>query len=514
MNTPSFPKIPSFSKIPSFPRRWEPGQATGYALQARVRKKDWSVTAIARTCAATLLLVLLQPAASSSAAQAGVTIPAFERVLMPNGAVLVLMERHDVPLISFTAVMRGGALTDPAKQSGMASLLAGLLEKGAGKRDAAAFADALAAVGGVIATDSEAERISVDGSFLARDQALMIEVLADILQRPRLDRAQFTALQSRYIEFIRSAKDSDLESLAPIYGKAALFRDHPYGKPARGSEATLAAITHEDLQGYYREQFGSDRLILSVAGDFSTAKMKQMLNAAFKGWHKAAASLPGVTTPAGVDARRVVLIDAPDSVQSYFWAGNLGVARSFPSRAALDVVNTLFGGRFTSMLNSELRIRTGLTYGARSRFERLTQPGAWQMSSYTRTEKTIEAIDLAFTVLDGLHKTGIDPAMLASGKTYVQGQFPLALETSDQWAGTLADLEFYGLGRNYIDGYGAALAAVSADDARRIIEERFPTSDHLTLVVIGKASAIRDGLRKYGPITEMKLSDPAFTVDR
>jgi zinc protease len=132
------------------------------------------------------------------------------------------------------------------------------------------------------------------------------------------------------------------------------------------------------------------------------------------------------------------------------------------------------------------------------------------MSSFTQTEKTIEAIDLAFTVLDDLHKTGIDPAMLASGKTYVQGQFPLALETADQWAGTLADLEFYGLGRNYIDGYGAALGAVSADDARKIIQERFPTSDRLTLVVIGKASAIRDGLSKYGPVTQMKLSDASF----
>jgi predicted Zn-dependent peptidase len=459
---------------------------------------------------AALALVLLQTISVSLAADSGVTIPAFERVQLPNGAVLLLMERHDVPLISFTAVMRGGALTDPAQQSGMASLLAGVLEKGAGKRDAAAFAESLAAVGGVIATNGEAERISVEGSFLARDQALMVEVLADILQRPRLDPDQFAALQARYIEFIRSEKDSDLESLAPIYGKAALFREHPYGRPSRGSEATLAAITHEDLKRYYGEQFGADRLILAVVGDFSAAKMKKLLNAAFSGWHKARVSLPVAGTPASVDTRRVVLIDAPDSVQSYFWAGNLGVARNFPSRAALDVVNTLFGGRFTSMLNSELRIRTGLTYGARSRFERLTQPGAWQMSSFTQTGKTIEAIDLAFTVLDGLHKTGIDPAMLASGKTYVQGQFPLALETADQWAGTLADLEFYGLGRNYIDGYGAALGAVSADDARKIIQERFPTSDRLTLVVIGKASAIRDGLRKYGPVTEMKLSDASF----
>jgi zinc protease len=295
-----------------------------------------------------------------------------------------------------------------------------------------------------------------------------------------------------------------------VYGKAVLFKNHPYGKPSMGSEAGLAAISHADLKRYYDEQFGADRLILSVAGDFKTPAMKHLLSKAFEGWRKAKTQLSPLAAPVAQKGRRVILIDAPESVQSYFWVGNVGVARTFAQRAPLDVVNTLFGGRFTSMLNSELRIRTGLSYGARSRFERLAQPGAWQMTSYTRTETTIEAIDLSLAVLDQLHSQALDPDMLASGKSYVQGQFPLALETADQWAGTLADLEFYGLDRRYIDGYAAALSSVSDADTKRIVEEVFPTSENVTLVVIGQAAAIRNGLRKYGPITEMKLSDPVF----
>lgn len=440
----------------------------------------------------------------------GVQVPPFERVQLDNGAVLLLMERHDVPLIAFNAVMRGGAVTDPARQSGMAGLLASLLEKGAGTRDAYAFADTIASVGGVIATGAEAESVFANGSFLASDQSLMVELLADVLQRPHLAASQFTALQARQVDFIRAAKDSDLEPLTALYGKAAMFHDHPYGKPAMGSETGLAAITHADLKRYYNEQFGADRLILAVAGDFKTAQMKQLLTRAFASWRKAGAALPATPVPAVQTGRRVVLIDAPESVQSYFWAGNVGVARTFPDRAPLDVVNTLFGGRFTSMLNSELRVRTGLTYGARSRFERPTQPGAWQLTSFTRTETTIEALDLALTVLDRLHGNGVDAASLSSGKTYVQGQFPLALETAQQWASALSDLEFYHLDRAYIDGYGAALAAVSALDAKKVIRENFPSRDNLTIVVIGKAAAIREGLRKYGPIKEMKLSDPTF----
>ena len=322
--------------------------------------------------------------------------------------------------------------------------------------------------------------------------------------------AQFDSVRARQIEFIRAAKDSELDSLTPIYGKAALFGAHPYGKPAIGSEAGLATISHTALTRHYREQFGADRLILSVVGDFRTDVMKQSLSSAFAGWRKAQAALPAPAAAVRKPGRQVLLIDAPESVQSYFWAGNVGVARNSADRAALDVVNTLFGGRFTSMLNSELRIRTGLSYGASSRFERLTQPGAWQMSSYTRTQTTIEAIDLALTVLDRLHAEPIDSSLLASGKAYVQGQFPLALETADQWATTLADLEFYRLDRGYIDGYAGALAAVTDADTRRVIRAHFPTSDAITLVVIGQAAVIREGLSKFGTVTEMKLADRAF----
>ena len=162
------------------------------------------------------------------------------------------------------------------------------------------------------------------------------------------------------------------------------------------------------------------------------------------------------------------------------------------------------------MLNTELRIRTGLSYGASSHFDRLVQPGPWALSSFTQTDTTIQALDLALATLDRLHESGFDPTMLESGKSYVQGQFPVALETSGQWAAQLATLEFYGLDRRYIDDYSAQLAAVTPADAKRVIDEVFPASTALAIVVVGNASAIREGLRKYGPITEMKLADPVF----
>jgi zinc protease len=462
------------------------------------------VAALLFTCSAGVL----------AAGNNGVKVPPFERVQLPNGAVVLLMERHDVPLIAFSAVLRGGAVSDPADASGLASLLAGLLQKGAGSRDAVQFAETVASVGGQIDTAASTESISISGSFLARDQQLMVELLADMLQRPKLELAQFDTLRARQIEFIRAAKDSDLAALAPIYGEANLFGAHPYGHPVDGSEASLAAIKHATLQRYYQEQVGADRLIVAVAGDFKAAQLKQRISRAFSGWRKAGAALQPIAKAQPVASRRVLLIDAPESVQSYFWAGNVAVAKRDPRRAALDVTNTLFGGRFTSMLNTELRIRTGLSYGASSHFDRLVQPGPWALSSFTQTDTTIQALDLALATLDKLHESGLDPTMLESGKSYVQGQYPLALETSAQWASQLATLEFYGLDRRYIDDYSAALAAVSLPDAKQAIDQVFPPSAQLAIVVIGNASAIREGLRKYGPLTEMKLADPAFSPEK
>ena len=448
------------------------------------------------------------------AAGNGVKVPPYERVPLGNGAVVLLMERHDVPLIAFSAVLRGGAVSDPAGGSGVASLLAGLLQKGAGARDAVQFAETVASVGGQIETSVSTESISVNGSFLARDQQLMVELVADLLQRPRLEQAQFDTLRARQIEFIRAAKESDLGALAPIYGESELFAGHPYGRSVDGSEASLAAIKHADLQRYYQEQVGADRLILAVAGDFKAAQLKQRISRAFSGWRKAGTALPPIPKAERVASRRVLLVDAPESVQAYFWAGNVAVAKSDPRRPSLDVTNTLFGGRFTSMLNTELRIRTGLSYSASSRFDRLLQPGHWEMSSFTQTDTTIQALDLMLATLDQLHATGLDPKMVESGKSYVQGQFPLALETSEQWAAQLATLEFYGLDRRYIDDYSQQLGTVTAADSKKVIDEVFPPSTALAIVVIGNAGAIRDGLRKYGPITEMKLADPAFAPVR
>jgi zinc protease len=458
-----------------------------------------------------LLLALIVPALAAPAPSATVKIPPYERVVLDNGVTLLLMPLHEVPLIAFDVIVRGGVVSDPSGKAGLNALTAGLLEKGAGNRDIFQFADAVADVGGSFSVAPDLENVKVIGQFLARDRALMVELLSDALMRPRFDAQQVTDLRDRNVELIKATKDSDPGTLTPIYGNGYLFGTHPYGRPIGGSEESLAGLTREEVLAHYQGQFGADRLIVSMAGDFEIADMKRRLSKAFGGWRKAGSPLPEASAAERRKGRRVLLVDAPGSVQTYFWIGNVGVGRRFGERAALDLVNTLFGGRFTSMLNTELRIKSGLSYSARARFARELEPGAFAISSFTKTETTAQAIDVTVETLARLEREGVTPDTLASAQSYVLGQYPLALETAANWAGTVSDLEFYGLDRSYIDGYASKVSAVDVASTRKLIDTVYPSTDDLVFVLIGDAAKIRSQVAKYGAVTEMTLQTPNFS---
>ena len=466
-----------------------------------------------RASVAALLGAAVLVAASASAATGtpgGVRLPEFERVTLGNGAELALMPKRDTPLVAMNVVVRGGSLADAPGREGTAALLAELMQKGAGGRDGAQFAEAIENVGGELVIAAGAESLSVGASFLARDLGLMIELASDALLRPRLTAAEFDKVRDRAIQSIAAAKDADPRALVGEYGDAWLFRGHLYGRPVGGSEESLATVTLDDLKRHYEAQVRGDRLIIAVVGDFDVADVRRRLEAAFGTVGRAQGNAPAATRAPAVEGRRVLLVDKPGAAQTYFWLGNVGASRTDPERTAQALVNTVFGGRFTSMLNTELRIKSGLTYGARSNFDRLAEPGAFSITSFTATESTVQALDLALATLDRLHAEGLDSATLESARTYLLGQFPPTIETNGALAGRLSELLLYGLGADDVNEFAARVTAVDALAAKRTIGQAFPVSRNLAIVLVGDAARIREQVGKYGPVTEMKITDPRF----
>jgi len=444
------------------------------------------------------------------AAPRGVTLPKATTVTLKNGAKLLLVERRDLPLVAFSAWLKGGALGDPAGKEGLASLTGELLQKGAGARDARQFAEAVDGVGGVLEVRPSLEALVINGQFMARDTGLMVELLTDMLTRPRFAQDELEKTRDRMASEIAAAKDGDPRVLIASYFQAFHFTGHPYGTPVTGSEASLPGLSREDVLAYAKNQLGADRLILSVVGDFDARALAAKLEAALGGWGPAAIPAPAVPATAPFKGRRVLLVDKPDATQTYFWIGNTGIARNDPDRVPVELAETVFGGRFTSLLNTELRVKSGLTYGAGATFIQASRPGPVVITSFTQTESTGRAIDMALDILSRYRQSGMDDAMLASAKAYVLGQFPPSLETGGQVANKLSELAFYGLDSSDVDAFASAVAATTREKVGAVIQRTLPAPQDLTFVLIGKASSIRDVAKKYGAVTEMKISDKRF----
>jgi zinc protease len=440
----------------------------------------------------------------------GFRLPDYEEVRLGNGLRLVLAEKRDVPLIAFQAVLAGGVVAEPPNLNGLAAVTAALLKQGAGARGAREFSEAVASVGGIFEIEAELESIVVRGEFMARNAALMVELLADVLRRPTLAPPEFDKVKARAIRSVTAARDSDPRALVLPYAHAFLFGEHPYGRALSGSEESLARLAHEDVLSFYRDQFGADRLTLTVIGDFDLDEMRARLEAALEGWGRSGAEPPEVPGTTSATGGRLLLVDKPGASQTYFWIGNLGVARADPQTPAVDLVNTLFGGRFTSMLNNALRVESGLTYGARSLLERHREPGSLGMLSFCATENTVEAIDLALAQLDRLHEEGLDATALASGRNYLLGTYTLALETGPQLAAALSELKFFDLPDAALDEYASRVAGVSRATSQGLIERVYPTRDELLFVLIGDADAIREQVSRYGDLAELAISTPRF----
>ena len=465
------------------------------------------------TAAAALAGVMGNATVAATLDHVNVPVPDHQTTTLANGLRLILVPNHDIPMVACNLLLRGGSRLDPPGRAGTAALAADLLTHGAGARDAHAFADAVEGVGGSLDAGARNEYLQVQGQFLARNSTLMLELLADAVLRPRFAARDFAELRARRIEELKAAKDSSPDALLGSYGRALLFAGHPYGRSVGGSERSLARITRADVTGYYAAQSASDRATLVIAGDFDPKRMAADVAAAFGGWRRAAEPLPPLPAPARVSGRRVLLVDAPGAAQSYFWLANVGVPRRYAQRAALNIANMALGGSLGSLLNQELRIKAGLTYDASSRFTRGLVAGEFAITSFTQTENTERAIALALATLGRFRREALDATGIDAARNYLLGQYPLAFETTGDWAIAFGDLDLYDLPESYFGQFGSELLKVDAAAIRSVIDSAFPAPEDLDIVIIGDAARIHDAAAKFGPVTTMALADTEFAPD-
>jgi len=419
------------------------------------------------------------------------------------------MERHELPLVSFQLIVKTGSVADPAGKEGLAAVTAELLRKGTKARTADKISEELDFVGATFGAGSNPDYTTASAEFVKKDVSSGLDLLADMLENATFPQEEIAKAVARRIDGIKAAKDQ-AQGVIRTYFNAYLYGQHPYGRPTGGDEKSLAAITRDDIARFYRDYYVPANSILAVVGDFNSADMERSIREKFAAWSQKPVAAVKLPEPVPVTGRKVLLVDKPDSVQTYFILGNLGISRTNPDRVFINVVNTLFGGRFTSLINTELRIKSGLTYGANSFFDMRKVPGPFVISSYTRNATTEQALDMTLQVIKRLHENGITEEQLKSAKNYIKGQFPPSIETSDELASQIALLEFYGLDQSEITGLFAKIDSMTTADANRIIKQYFP-QDQMAIVLIGKASEIQSIAAKLAPTIDRKsISQPGF----
>jgi predicted Zn-dependent peptidase len=344
---------------------------------------------------------------------------------------------------------------------------------------------------------------------LKKDVTVGLDLLSDVLLNPTFPQAEVDKMLKQRIDGLKQAKDQP-QAVIQRYFERYLYDTHPYGRPVSGDENSLKNIARDDIASFYNAYYAPSQMILAAVGDFNTAEMETALREKFGQWPKKNAPTVSVPDPPDFKGKKLLLVDKPDATQTFYRIGNVGVSFTNPDWPQIDVIRTLLGGRFTSLLNSELRINSGLTYGASCFYDARKMRGPFVVATYTRNATTEQAIDMTLDILKRLHEKGITEEQLQSAKAYIKGQFPPEIETSDQLADWLTQLEFYGLDASYINNYFAKIDAMTRDDARRIIQRYFPL-ENLVFVLIGKTDEIKDVVKKYAPTMEVKaITDPGF----
>jgi zinc protease len=438
-----------------------------------------------------------------------IKMPPHEKIVLKNGLTVLLMEKHGVPIVSFAALIKSGASADPAGQEGLASQTAELLRKGTKKRTAQQFAADLDFIGGTFEAGAGADFTTVSAEFLTKDLGQGLVLLADALLEPTFPQEEVDKSLAQSLDAVKGAKD-DPQQVLGVYYYGYLCGGRGYGRPPEGDEISLKKITRESITKFYAANYAPGNTILAVSGEFNPAELRKKLEDTFGAWPAKPVALEAIPAIAAVKGKRLLLVDKPDATQTYFAFGNIETAAGDPDRVAIRVVNTIFGGRFTSMLNEALRVESGLTYGVRSNFDPRKQPGPFGIYSFTKNDSTVQAIDLALEVLHKLHNDGITAEQLASAKSYLKGQFPPTIETSRALAQRIADDEFYGLDDNEVNQLEARIDAVTLETAHRVIQKHFP-EENLVFVLIGKASAIAPAVAKYADRQDAReISAPGF----
>ncbi len=406
-----------------------------------------------------------------------------QEVRSPGGLTAWLVEEHSIPMLAVEIHFRGGASLDPSGKEGLANMLSGLLDEGAGEFDSQAFQGHLEDL--AISLSFDAGRDGFTGSLrtLTENTDEAFRLLRLSLMEARFDAEPVERIRSQVISGIRSSEQDP----GTIVGRTLfkkLFPDHPYGRPARGTPESVAAIGVEDLRAFVERRFAKENLVIGVVGDISAAQLAALLDQTFAGLPSNPQNGVAVLEAQATKGGGVEVIRRPIPQSVLMWAMP-GIKRSDPDYFAAVLMNrVLGGGSFTSRLYAEIREKRGLAYSVYSAVVPYEHSGVILGGVGTQNSQLGESLSLIRAEIDKVAQEGITAEELDAAKTYTTGAFPLSLDTNARIANILVTLQVLDLGIDYLDRRAKLVNQVTLDDVKQVAA-RLLDIDAMSVVVVG-----------------------------
>jgi len=474
------------------------------------------------------------------------TFPPFTRGRLSNGLEVVLAEYHEMPLVVFQMLFRTGRSSDPAGKAGLAHLMAAVWDEGTQLRSSEELAAALARLGASLSLGADWDTSGARLFTLKHSWSEALRLYAEVICQPLFPEKELEREKQLTLGQLQQWRQ-DAVMLAHLAFSAALYgSDHPYGQPSLGTPPSIQSITRADVEAFYRTHIRPDQATLIVVGDIHSAELMPELEKTFASWRppKTGQPLPSVKTsdavsssegkpsagradagsprwaaplpkPPAFTGPRLLVMNKPAAPQSVICVGQIGAERNSPDYARLVVMNTIFGGQFSSRLNMNLRETHGFTYGVRSAFDwRPRQPGPFVAASSVHTEVTAPALLEFLKEMEGLRGVRpVTPEELEFAKNYLTRGYPAEFETAEQLASRLETLVEFDLPEDTFSRFVPEVQAVQPEEVHQMAQ-KFLQLDRLLMVIVGDRKKIEPALRQLpvGQALEVVDLDEAFRL--
>jgi zinc protease len=422
--------------------------------------------------------------------------PRFQRRALSSGLELLIVERHELPIVTLDLIVKSGETSTPKGKEGLGSIAASLLDEGTKTRDSLQIAGEQAEIGAALSASGELESTTISLTTLTRHLERGLDLYADVILNPSFPEKDLHRLKLQRLAALKHRADDAEQTAAAVFPRLIYGLDHPYGRPDVGTASSVESLTRDDAVAFYKRIMVPGNAALVVVGDIRPDTITAELEARLKSWLPGPVpSAPSVEPPASPPKKGVYLIDRPAAAQSVIKVGKIGAARKSPDFFSLRVMNGILGGQFNSRINMNIREDKGYSYGAESDFSFRRAPGPLEVGATVQTAVTKESlVEIMKELTDITGRRPVTDAELAFAKQGIIQGFPSRFETTFGVAGQIAMLVEHDLPDDEFIHYQDRVEAVTRADVDRVARE-YITPASMSILIVGDRSQLEGPLK-------------------